>query len=193
MHVLLWSLALLLTTSSISSPANADDRTDCFAIGRTDYDNAALFDTRIKACTRYISRAQGKHRAEGYSSRGSWYTKKGNYDQALADFDRALAIDAMNVEFYDYKADVLLAKGDVDGAIDNYNQSIRIDPTYAAAHYSRGRAYEKKGDLERARESYRAALVPPLKRKLAVQERIQSWAQQTARSRLKELDEASRK
>ena len=108
MHVLLWSLALLLTTSSISSPANADDRTDCFAIGRTDYDNAALFDTRIKACTRYISRAQGKHRAEGYSSRGSWYTKKGNYDQALADFDRALAIDAMNVEFYDYKADVLL-------------------------------------------------------------------------------------
>lgn len=186
------TLALLLVAATIS-PGRADDRTDCFHIGATDWDNAALFDKRLAACTRYIARSRGKRKAEGYAGRGMWYFRKKNQDAALADYNRALAIDATNVEFYDYKADVLLAQGNVDGAIDNYNQSIRIDPTYAAAYYSRGLAYEKKGDIERAHESFRAALVPPEKRKLAIQTRIQKWAQDNARARLKALDPSAKR
>lgn len=168
--------------------ANADDLSDCFATKRTDWGNADLFDVAIRACTRRIANQSGKARAEAYAARGSWKTKKGEYDEALSDYDKALAIDPDNVEFYDYRADVWLQKGNVERAIDNYNQSIRIDATYAAAYYSRGRAYEKQGDMERARESYRAALVPPRTRKLQMQERIQEWAQVNAERRLKELD-----
>lgn len=182
---------MLAVTVAVLVPATAraDDRTDCFVIGNTNWDDTKLIDKRLAACTRYIAKAKGKAKAEGYASRGYWLTKKKNYDEALKDFDRALAIDSKEVEFYDYRADVYLAKGEIDLAIDNYNQSIRIDPTYAAAFFSRGKAYEQKGDIDRARESYRAALVPPLKRKLAIQERIQKWAQDSARQRLNELDQ----
>jgi tetratricopeptide (TPR) repeat protein len=143
----------------------------------------------VQACTRLIAKRSGKPLSQVYAARGSWNYKKKDYNAALADYDRALSIDAENVEFYDYRADAWLAKGELDRAVDNYDQAIRVDPTYAAAYFSRGRAYEKKGEIDRPRASYRAALVPPRNRKLKIQGRIQEWAQLNAEKRLKEMDE----
>lgn len=183
-----------LLTIAFASPLkaqNADVR-DCFVVGDKTWDNPKLFDRRITACTRLIDRTKGKHKAEAYNSRGYWFSKKQAYDEALIDFDLALEIDPTNVEIYDYKADALLGKGDVKAAIESYDQSIRVDPTYAAAYVGRGEAYERLGDLKMARESYKAALVPPLRRALLIQERTQAWAQNKARSRLKQLEQVQR-
>jgi tetratricopeptide (TPR) repeat protein len=179
---LIWMAAANLTA------AKADDFTDCFSIGTENYNEPSFFDRGLQACTRLIAKRTGKPLAQVYVAHGSWQSKKKNYDAALADYDRALSIDAGNVEIYDYRADAWLAKNDLNRAIDNYDQAIRVDPTYAAAYFSRGRAYEKKGEIDRARESYRAALVPPRNRKLKIQERIQEWAQVNAEKRLNELD-----
>ncbi len=169
----------------------ADDYSDCFRTSNKDYDNPALFDGAVASCTRHIAARQqagdSKDAADGFSARAYWKTKKGLHSSAIEDFNRAIEINPQNVEYYDYRADVFLATGDLDRAIDDYNRSIRIDPTYAAAYYSRGRVYEKKGDIGKAVESYRAALVPPVRRKIAMQERIQIWAQGKARERLQEL------
>ncbi len=183
-----------LFSMALASPSAAQeaDRRECFVVGNDNWDDQKLEDRRLAACTRYIAKVKGKPKSEGYASRGYWYTKKKRLDEALADFNRALEIDPANVELYDYKGDVLFQKGELQAAIDNYNQSIRIDPTYAAAYYSRGQVYEKQGHLEQARESYRAALVPPENRKLAIQKRIQVWAQGEARDRLKKLGEAAK-
>jgi tetratricopeptide (TPR) repeat protein len=189
MNRIAWLLAALLWIAANPTAARAaDDFTDCFSVGTENYNESSFFDRGLQACSRLIAKRTGKQLSQTYAARGSWQHKKKNYDAALADYDRALSIDAENVEFYDYRADAWMAKGDLDRAIDNYEQSIRIDPTYAAAYFSRGRAYERKGEIDRARESYRAALVPPRNRKLKIQERIQEWAQVNAEKRLKEMD-----
>jgi tetratricopeptide (TPR) repeat protein len=190
MNRVAWLLAALLwVAASNLTAAQADDFTDCFSIGTENYNEPGFFDRGLQACTKLIAKRTGKPLSQVFAAHGSWQYKKKNYDAALADYDRALSIDAENVEFYDYRADAWLAKDDLNRAIDNYDQAIRVDPTYAAAYFSRGRAYEKKGQIDRARESYRAALVPPRNRKLKIQERIQEWAQVNAEKRLKEMDE----
>lgn len=117
------------------------------------YNESSFFDRGLQACNRLIAKRSGKEQlSRAYAGRGAWQFKKKNYDAALADYDRALSIDAENIEFYDYRADAWMAKGDLSRAIDNYDQVIRLDPTYAAAYYSRGRAYEKNGEIDRARQ-----------------------------------------
>ncbi len=182
--------AFLWSTANPTAAQAADDITDCYSIGTENYNEFSFFDRGLQACNRLIAKGSGKEQlSRAYAGRGAWQFKKKNYDAALADYDRALSIDAENIEFYDYRADAWMAKGDLSRAIDNYDQVIRLDPTYAAAHYSRGRAYEKIGEIDRARASYRAALVPPRERKQKMQERIQEWAQVNAEKRLKALDE----
>ena len=191
MYRIAWLFAALLW--SVANPAAAraaDDVTDCFSLGTENYNEPGFFDRGLQACSRLIAKRSGKDQlSKAYGGRGSWQFKKKDYDAALADYDRAISIDAENIEFYDYRADAWMAKGELSRAIDNYDQVIRMDPTYAAAYYSRGRAYEKEGEIDRARASYRAALVPPRERKMKIQERIQEWAQANAAKRLKELDE----
>ncbi|MDX2288335.1 MAG: tetratricopeptide repeat protein [Hyphomicrobiaceae bacterium] len=182
------ALVVAFAVSVSSLPAQADDRSICFNTNDANWNEASRFDGAIAACTRLTKAWEGQRRADAYTSRGSWYTRKKDFKKALADFDQALDLDPTNVEIYDYRGDALMASGDLDSAIANYDQAIRIDPTYAAAHYSRGRAYEQKGDLDTAKHGYRAALVPPEKRKLEMQVRIQRWAQNSARKRLQELD-----
>jgi tetratricopeptide (TPR) repeat protein len=184
----IWFVAISLSFAFSSAAARADDYTDCFSVGTKSYADPSFYQTGLDACTRLIRVRSGKQLAETYSARASWLHKQNKDDAALADYDKALSIDSTNVEFYDYRGDSLIAKGELDAAIANYNQAIRIDPTYAAAYYSRGKAYQAKGDIERARESYQAALVPPLTRKLKMQERIQEWAQTNATKRLEELN-----
>jgi tetratricopeptide (TPR) repeat protein len=189
MHRLVWSLSLLLSISSCVMAARADDAVDCFSIGNQDYFKPELFEHSVQGCTRLIAVRTGKPLAEAYSARGSWLHKEKKYDSALADFDRALAIDPTNVEFYDYRGDTLMAKSDLDGALANYDRAIRIDPNYAAAQYSRGMVYQIKGDIERARESYRAVLALPKSRpNFKGPDRIQEWAQDNANKQLERLN-----
>jgi tetratricopeptide (TPR) repeat protein len=185
-----WFVAIWLLLAFSAGGARADDFADCFSVGTKSYENPALYQTALDACTRLIGVRSDKRLAEAYAGRATWLHKQGKYDAALADYDKALSIDPTNVEFYDYRGDSLLAKGDLDGALANYDQAIRVDPTYAAAYFSRGRIYQAKGDIEHARESYQAALVPPRARKLKIQERIQEWAQTSATKRLEALNAA---
>jgi tetratricopeptide (TPR) repeat protein len=190
MHRAVWLFTLLLCLASSVTAARADDFTDCYSIGNQNYGVPEFYPKGEQACTRLIAQRSGKALATVYTARASWRHKQNNYDAALADYDRALALDPTNVEIYDYRADSLLAKGDVDGAIANYDQAIRVDPTYAAARYSQGVAYRTKGDAARARADFQAAVALPKARASFGQkdDRIQEWAQRNAANQLKELD-----
>ena len=53
-------------------------------------------DRKILACTQVIERGEGEsreNRAAAYSNRGIAYRKKGDKEQAIADFRKALEID----------------------------------------------------------------------------------------------------
>ena len=189
-------MRLLLTATfllgmSIATPSWSADRhhDTCFSIGKEDYKDKKKFEQGRNACTRMIisRKYSGKALASIHRARGSWKQKIGELDAALADYDISIDMEPNNVAGYDYRADVYQQKGDLDRALTDYDQAIRIDPNYAAAHYSRALIYEKKNDTAKARAGYDAAIAAPNSNRIA------QWAQDSARARLKALEEAKKK
>jgi len=192
MRRLLPLAAIVLFTAGAMTPswsASDKDRVACFSLGNESYKDQAKFDLGLIACTRMIKSRHftEKGLASLYRARGSWRQKKGDLDEALADYAASIRLEPENVESYDYRADVYLQKGDLDAALADYDHASRIDPTYAAAFFSRGLIYEKKNDLAKARAEYNSAIAAPTK------DRIAQWAQDNARARLKALAEEAKK
>jgi tetratricopeptide (TPR) repeat protein len=79
-------VALVLTLSATG--AWADRYSDC--------NQSADPDRRIRGCTQVIERGEGEsreNRSFAYTNRGYTYEKKGDKDQAIADFRKALEIN----------------------------------------------------------------------------------------------------
>ena len=74
---------------------------------------------------------------------------RGEYDRAIADFDKAIRLDPNNAEFYYKRGTAFINKGDYDRAIADYDQAIRLKPT-TSAYGSRALAYSSKGEYDRA-------------------------------------------
>jgi tetratricopeptide (TPR) repeat protein len=63
-----------------------------------------------------------------YNIRGIAYGKKGEYDNAIADYTRAIEIDPNDAWAYCNRGGAYDEKGDYDKAIADYTQAIEIDP-----------------------------------------------------------------
>ena len=66
-------------------------------------------------------------------NRGIVYTKKGEFDQAFADFAYALRLDPNSAVAYFSRSNVHYAKGDIEKAIADLEAALRIDPHYTNA------------------------------------------------------------
>jgi tetratricopeptide (TPR) repeat protein len=96
--------------------------------------------------------------AEGHNNRAIAYREVGNDDSALADYSKAIELDASNANFYVNRANLLKARGDVDGAIRDYNKAIELNPEHANAYVNRGVAYNDKQDREKAIADFTKAI-----------------------------------
>ena len=85
-----------------------------------------------------------------YCGRGTAKGNKGDYDGAIADFDRAIAINPNYAEAYYNRGLVKAEQGDYDGAIADYDRAIAINPNYAVAYCGRGVAKAEQGDYDGA-------------------------------------------
>jgi len=114
--------------------------------------------------------------AVAYNNRGKAHYAKGNahnnyldresrdyaigfFDRAIEDFDKAIAFDPKNADFYINRGNAYRAKWDYDKAIEDYDKAIALNPNDAAAYNNRGNAYRFKGDYGKAIESYDKAIV----------------------------------
>ena len=95
----------------------------------------------------------------GYWIRGSAYSNKKDYKEAIADFDKTLERKPPNA------AEVLNNRGnaknniyDYKGAFVDLNDAIKINPKLAEAYSNRGSAKDNLGDLQGAMEDYNIAL-----------------------------------
>ena len=75
---------------------------------------------------------------------------RGEYDRAIADYDKAIGLDSNDAEFYDKRAQAHYTKGDYDRAIADATRAIELDPTNATAFNCRSSSFNFKGDYERA-------------------------------------------
>ena len=82
----------------------------------------------------------------------------GRLHEAIDSFDRAIFLDADNLEAWNSKGNVLYKLEQWEGAIACWNEGLRLQPNYYQGWYNRGSALSKLGKIEEAAISYRKAL-----------------------------------
>lgn len=90
--------------------------------------------------------------------RGEALREKGDFDGAIAVFDKAIELDLGCAKAYTRRGYVFGKKGDFDRAIADLTEAIRLDPKYADAFALRGHAYAITGDSARAFEDSSEAI-----------------------------------
>ena len=88
--------------------------------------------------------------AAAYNNLGLVYEQKGNYEEAIKNFDRAIDLNPNDASAYGNRGTAYGQKGDYEEAIADYTQAIGLNPNDATAHYNRGITYGQKGDYEEA-------------------------------------------
>jgi len=93
-----------------------------------------------------------------YLFRGSSYSSLKDFDQAIADYDKAIELDPKLAISYKKRGMAYANKGDYDRAIAEYTKAITLKPDDAGAYNCRGVAFSSKGDYEQAIIEYNKAI-----------------------------------
>jgi tetratricopeptide (TPR) repeat protein len=106
----------------------------------------------ISACTLLIQSGQedASNVVAEYERRSDAYKRAGLLDQALADTNKALALDPNDADAYVDRGNVYKSKHQYDRALRDYDQAIRLDPKSAPAFYDRGSYFLDRRKYDRA-------------------------------------------
>jgi len=96
--------------------------------------------------------------AESVNSRGIAHAKKGEYDQAIADYTEAIKKWGGKDYLYYNRALSYKGKKEYDKAIADLTESLRLNPKYADAYSSRGSAYDEIKEYAKALADYGQAI-----------------------------------
>ncbi len=96
--------------------------------------------------------------ARGYYERAQFFAKLREYDKAIEDYGRAIALNPEFAQAYNYRGNAYRNKGMLDEAIADYDRAIAVDPDFSYPFNNRGNAYRAKGELDKAVEDYTHAI-----------------------------------
>jgi len=146
-------LVLILVLTLSATGAWADRWSDC--------NQSVDPNRRIRVCTSVIERGASyskEDRAHAYNKRGLAYVRKRNYDRAIADFGKAIALNPEKAGLYSNRGNAHRKMGEVDRAIQDYGRAIALNAKFALAYNNRGNAYRQKGEVDRAIRDYDKAI-----------------------------------
>ena len=96
--------------------------------------------------------------AETYFSMGTVQLEKGENEQAIAFFNRALELNPKYVDAYYNRGIAFRRQGLNELAISDYTKTLELNPKEARAYANRGNAYLDKGRHDNAISDYTRAL-----------------------------------
>lgn len=120
--------------------------------------NALADDVQWELAIADLGKALALHpkHAEALAARAGLYELMGDRNRALADIDRALAIEP-SARLHVMRGDILASRDDAR-AVSEYTKALAIDPRDAGALTSRARAYERLSKDALARDDYDRAV-----------------------------------
>ncbi len=96
---------------------------------------------------------------EVYETRGAYLQKLNRHDQAISDFNLAIALNpTVSPQVYLMRGKSLAAKGLNNEAMLDYNNVLRTWPDSANVYCARGMLYQSMGQLNQAQEDFEQAL-----------------------------------
>lgn len=95
---------------------------------------------------------------QGHYEQGKKFLEKGNYDQALSEFQRSKALDPKYAPAYEGLALAYLGLGDLDSAWKNVKECKKLDRKYSPGYVAAGRIYDAEGKYKKAISEYKKAL-----------------------------------
>jgi tetratricopeptide (TPR) repeat protein len=81
-------------------------------------------------------------------NRGLANKEKGEYDQAISDYNKALELKPNYADAYNNRGIAHDDKGEYDQAISDYDMALKINPTYTLAQENRELALKAKGEAK---------------------------------------------
>jgi tetratricopeptide (TPR) repeat protein len=94
----------------------------------------------------------------GYNNLGDALYEKGQLDEALVQYHKALEIDPNYADVHYNLGTDLLAKGQVDAAMVEFQKALEINPNFANAHNNLGNVLLQKGQVDDAIDEFQKAL-----------------------------------
>ena len=88
--------------------------------------------------------------AQAYRVKGYESQERGDIDEAIAFYQKAVALDVKYAAPHNDLGILYEAKGWLDRAEGEYQNAVTIDPNYEEAHANLALLYERKGELEKA-------------------------------------------
>ncbi len=131
--------------------AKADDIAAC---------NNANPEVKIFGCSAIIDAGTEAPEAiaTAHFNRGLAYHAKRELDLAIADYDRAIALNPEFAEAYNYRGKAYFQKGNHDGAMPDLDRAIELKPEYAEAYANRGLVLGWQRKKESAAADFREVL-----------------------------------
>ncbi len=96
-----------------------------------------------------VSNCYAKTPAEEAFQKGASYSQQGKYNEAIAQFTKAIQIKPTSAA-YSYRAYVYLLQNKTAPALSDCNKALEIDPKNSQAYNNRAAAYQRKGDFDQA-------------------------------------------
>ena len=115
----------------------------------TEYSNKGQYDKAIDACTAKIGSSDSRASAV-YDTRGYAFSKIGKYDDAIADYSRAIEVNPKDIFAYNGRSFAYSKKGQYDKAIADSATAIELDPKNSLSYHERAVAYEGKKEYDKA-------------------------------------------
>jgi tetratricopeptide (TPR) repeat protein len=117
----------------------------------------AQYDVSIK----YIRQAlqlRPSDLASAHCNLGVALMEKGQLDEAIAHYQKALDVNPLFGKAYCNLGNALRKKGQLDKAVTHCRKAIELNPSFDVAHYNLGNAFREKGLLDDAITYYQKAI-----------------------------------